>query len=184
MVRIDKNRVQQLEKELKDLAVPNHQYKIWVLKEDLTKEQLIALEKLLVKEHKKTRREEHKWSKELKKALNSLYPWLHPCCLLRNVKVKIGMIEAQQKSPNNNQAELARYLNQTLDNQNKKKEEKIAEIFDFCLDYLNQGVKEDWKKRRNKTQMLLTLAENEWKNTKREAFKEIVNEGIIEKIKF
>jgi len=77
------------------------------------------------------------------------------------VKVKIGMIEAQQKSPNNNQAELARYLNQTLDNQNKKKEEKIAEIFDFCLDYLNQGVKEDWKKRRNKTQMLLTLAENE-----------------------
>ena len=71
------------------------------------------------------------------------------------------MIEAQQKSPNNNQAELARYLNQTLDNQNKKKEEKIAEIFDFCLDYLNQGVKEDWKKRRNKTQMLLTLAENE-----------------------
>jgi len=60
MVRIDKNRVQQLEKELKDLAVPNHQYKIWVLKEDLTKEQLIALEKLLVKEHKKTRREEHK----------------------------------------------------------------------------------------------------------------------------
>ena len=27
MVRIDKNRVQQLEKELKGLVVPNHQYK-------------------------------------------------------------------------------------------------------------------------------------------------------------
>ncbi len=59
MTRIDKNRVQQLEKELKGLVVPNHQYKKWELKEDLTKEQLIALENLLVKEYKKTRKEEH-----------------------------------------------------------------------------------------------------------------------------
>jgi len=60
MTRIDKNRVQQLEKELKGLVVPNHQYKKWELKEDLTKEQLISLENLLVKESRKTRREEHK----------------------------------------------------------------------------------------------------------------------------
>lgn len=93
MKRMDKNRVQELIKELKGIAVPNHQYKIWVLKENLTREQLIALEKLLMKEHKKTRREEHNWSKELKEALRSLYPWLHPCCLLRNVKVRIGESE-------------------------------------------------------------------------------------------
>jgi len=60
MTRIDKNKVQQLEKELKGLVVPNHQYKKWELKEDLTKEQLITLENLLVKESRKTRREEHK----------------------------------------------------------------------------------------------------------------------------
>jgi hypothetical protein len=60
MTKIDKNRVQQLEKELRDLAIPNHQYKKWELKENLTKEQLISLENLLVKESKKTRREEHK----------------------------------------------------------------------------------------------------------------------------
>jgi hypothetical protein len=59
MVRIDKNRVQQLEKELKGLVVPNHQYKKWELKENLDKEQLTSLEKLLTKEYKKTRKEEH-----------------------------------------------------------------------------------------------------------------------------
>lgn len=176
MVRIDKNRVQQLEKDLKDIAVPNHQYKVWELKENLTKEQLINLEKLLMKEHKKTKREEHNWSKELKKALHSLYPWLHPCCLLRNVKVRIG--EIQQNTPNN-QLELAKYLSQALSNQKKSREEKVEEVINFCLNFLNQGVKEDWRKRKNKTQMLLTLAENEWKNTKIEAFKEITNERVI-----
>ncbi len=89
MTRIDKNRVQQLEKELKGLVVPNHQYKKWELKEDLTKEQLISLENLLVKESRKTRREEHKWSKEIKHVLNSLYPGLHACCFLRSVREKM-----------------------------------------------------------------------------------------------
>ena len=86
MARIDKNRVQQLTEELRGIAVPNHQHKYWKLKDNLTKKKLIDLERLLVKEHKKTKREEHDWSKELKKALHSLYPWLHPCCLLRNVR--------------------------------------------------------------------------------------------------
>jgi len=49
MTRIDKNRVQQLEKELKGLVVPNHQYKKWELKEDLTKEQLKQLEEVMKK---------------------------------------------------------------------------------------------------------------------------------------
>ena len=90
MVRIDKNRVQQLEKELRGVAVPNHQYKYWKLKENLTKEQLISLERLLVKESRKTRKGEYKWNKEIKEALHSLYPWLHPCCFLRNVREALG----------------------------------------------------------------------------------------------
>jgi hypothetical protein len=52
------------------------------------------------------------------------------------------------------------------------------------LDYLNHGVKEDWRKKRNKVQILLTLTENELKSAKREAFKEIVNEKVINNMKF
>lgn len=181
MTRIDKNKLQQLEKELKGLVIPNHQYKKWEVKESLTKEQLISLERLLTKEYKKTRREEHNWSKEIKRALQTLYPGLHACCFLRCVREKIW--EIQQQTPNN-QLELAKYLSQALSNQKKSKEEKTEEVINFCLDFLNQGVKEDWRKRRNKTQMLLALAENEWKNTKKEAFKEIINEKVIERMKF
>ena len=56
MTRTNKNRVQQLEKELKGFVVPNHQYKKWEMKENLTKEQLTSLEKLLEGEYKKTSR--------------------------------------------------------------------------------------------------------------------------------
>lgn len=183
MTRIDKNKVQQLEKELKGLVVPNHQYKKWELKEDLTKEQLITLENLLVKEYKKTRREEHKWSKEIKHVLNSLYPGLHACCFLRSVREKIEEIHQKSLSSLNNQ-QLAKYLSRELTNKQKNKEEKIEGIVNFCLDYLNQDIKEDWKKRKNKSLMLLTLAENEWKSAKKEAFKEVINERVIEKMKF
>ena len=201
MVRTDKNRVQQLEKELKGLAVPNHQYKYWKLKENLTKEQLINLERLLVKESRKTRKGEYKWSKEIKEikgALSSLYPWLHPCCSLRNIREALdndnyyqqieqggrNIIGEKQKKTPNNQLELAKYLSQALSDQHQEKEEKIAEIFAFCLDYLNQGVKEDWRKRKHKTQMLLSLAENEWKNTKKQIFKDHINKELIEKMEF
>jgi hypothetical protein len=156
MTRIDKNRVQELVKELRGIAVPNHQYKKWELKEDLTKEQLISLEKLLIKENRKTKAEH---SKEIKKALFTLYPIMHPCCLLREVRGRMEKI--QQKTPDNNQLELVKHLNQTLSNQKKSREEKAQEIVSFCLDYLNQGVKENWRQRKNKTQMLLALAENE-----------------------
>ena len=87
MTKADKNRVQELTKELRGLIIPNHQYKKWELKENLTKEQLINLEKLLVKEIRKTRTGH---SKEIKKALFTLYPILHPCCLLREVRGRIG----------------------------------------------------------------------------------------------
>jgi len=183
MVRIDKNRVQQLEKELKGLVVPNHQYKKWEIKESLTKEQLISLERLLEKEFKKTRKEEHSWSKEIKRALHTLYPGLHACCLLRSVREKIEEIQQKTLSSSSNH-QLAKYLSQELNNKQKNKEEKIEEIVNFCLDYLNQDIKENWRKRKNKTQILLTLAQNEWKNAKREAFKEIINEKVIERMKF
>ena len=182
MVRIDKNRVQQLEKELKGLVVPNHQYKKWELKENLDKEQLTSLEKLLTKEYKKTRKEEHNWSKEIKRALHSLYPGLHACCFLRCVREKIE--KNHLITINNQQLELVKYLSQELINKQKNKEEKVEGIVNFCLDYLNQDIKENWRKKKNRTQMLLTLAENEWKNTKKEAFKEIINERVIEKMKF
>jgi len=181
MTRTNKNRVQQLEKALKGLVVPNHQYKKWEIKENLTKEQLTSLEKLLESEYKKTRKEEYSWSKEIKKALHSLYPGLHACCFLRCVREKT---EKFHLIINNQQLELAKYLSQELIDKQKNKEEKIEGIVNFCLDYLNQDIKENWRKKKNRTQMLLTLAENEWKNTKKEAFKEIINERVIEKMKF
>lgn len=86
---MNKNKVQQLAKELKGLIVPNHQYKKWELKENVTKEQLISLERVLEKEYKKTSEEEHDWSQEIKQVLNSLCPGLHACCLLRCVREKL-----------------------------------------------------------------------------------------------
>lgn len=172
MARIDKNRVQQLEKELKGIAVPNHQYKKWELKEDLTKEQLINLERLLEKESRKTKAGH---SKEIKKALFTLYPILHPCCLLREVRGRIAIIH-QGGTPDKQQ--LVNYLSQTLSNQKKSKEEKTEALINFCLNFLNQGVKEDWKQKKHKAQILLTLAENEWKGAKKEIFKEVVGKEI------
>jgi hypothetical protein len=127
------------------------------LKDNLTQEQLINLEKLLVKEIRK--RTGH--SKEIKKALFILYPIMHPCCLLREVRGRIKPKAIEERETPNNQLELAKYISQELSNQHKSKEEKTQEIVNFCLDYLNQGVKENWKKKRNKSLMLLTLAENE-----------------------
>lgn len=79
---------------------------------------------------------------------------------------------------------LIEFLSRELSCQNKKKEEKIAEIFAFCLDYLNQFEKEDWKKKRNNVLLLLTMAETEWKNTKKQVFESYVNKEIIKNMKF
>jgi hypothetical protein len=67
---------------------------------------------------------------------------------------------------------------------NKNKEEKVEKVVDICLNYLNQDVKEDWKKKKNKSLMLLTLAESEWKSAKKEAFKEAISKNIVEKMTF
>ena len=67
---------------------------------------------------------------------------------------------------------------------NKNKEEKAEKIVNFCLDYLNQDIKEDWKKKKNKSLLLLNLAENEWKSAKKEAFKSYINKEVIGKMPF
>jgi hypothetical protein len=99
------------------------------------------LENLLEKESRKTRAGH---SKEIKKALFTLYPILHPCCLLREVRGKIERTRQEKisggKMPNN---QLANYLSQELSNQQKSRVEKIEGIVNFCLDYLNQDIKED-----------------------------------------
>lgn len=129
MARIDQKKVQQLIKELRGVAVPNHQSKIWELKKDLTQEKLIGLERLLVKEYKKTRKKEH-WSKELKEVLNNLYPGLHPCCFLRNIR-EIKMIFLGEKLMESG-FELLESISKLLNNKNWKTKlnwaEKLAEI--------------------------------------------------------
>lgn len=52
------------------------------------------------------------------------------------------MDKKQGKTEINNQ-QLIDFLSRELNCQHKKREEKIAEIFAFCLDYLNQFEKED-----------------------------------------
>jgi len=80
--------------------------------------------------------------------------------------------------------QLIDFLGRELNCQHKKREEKIAEILAFCLDYLNQFEKEDWKKKRNNALLILTLAETEWKNTKKQVFESYVNREIIKSMKF
>jgi len=80
--------------------------------------------------------------------------------------------------------QLINFLSRELDCPHKKKEEKVAEMLAFCLDYLNQFEKEDWKKKRNNALLLLTLAETEWKNTKKQVFESYVNREIIKNMKF
>lgn len=72
--------------------------------------------------------------------------------VIKNRKEKGTEISNQQ---------LIDFLSRELNCEHKKREEKIAEIFAFCLDYLNQFEKEDWKKKRNNVLLLLTMAETE-----------------------
>ena len=80
--------------------------------------------------------------------------------------------------------QLIDFLSRELNCQHKNKPEKIAEIFAFCLDYLNQFEKEDWKKKRNNVLLLLTMAETEWKNTKKQVFENYINKELIKNMKF
>ena len=75
-------------------------------------------------------------------------------------------------------------IHQILDNKQKTKEEKIQALISFCLDQLNQGVKEEWQKRKIKAELLTILAEHETKIMKQEIFKEYVDKEIIKKMEF
>ena len=75
-------------------------------------------------------------------------------------------------------------IHQILDNKQKTKEEKIQALISFCLDQLNQGVKEEWQKRKIKAELLTILAEHETKIMKQEIFKDYVDKEIIKKMEF
>ena len=75
-------------------------------------------------------------------------------------------------------------IHQILDNKQKTKEEKVQALISFCLDHLNQGVKEEWQKRRTKAELLTILAEHETKILKQEIFKDYVDKEIIKKMGF
>lgn len=94
------------------------------------------------------------------------------------------MKKSKEKGTEINNQQLINFLNRELNCPHKKREEKIAEIFAFCLDYLNQFEKEDWKKKRNNVLLLLTMAETEWKNTKKQVFESYINKEIIKNMKF
>jgi hypothetical protein len=62
------------------------------------------------------------------------------------VRIDKNRVQGKRKEPCNCQIEdkqLIEFISRELSCQNKKKEEKVAEIFAFCLDYLNQFEKED-----------------------------------------
>lgn len=76
------------------------------------------------------------------------------------------------------------FIHQELDNKQKTKEEKVQAIISFALDQLNQGVKEEWQKRRIKAELLTILAEHETKIMKQEIFKSYVDREIIKNMEF
>lgn len=80
--------------------------------------------------------------------------------------------------------QITKFIHQELDNKQKTKEEKTQTIVSFLLDHLNQGVKEEWKKRKTKAELLIILAEHETKIMKKEIFKNYIDQEVIKKMEF
>ncbi len=80
--------------------------------------------------------------------------------------------------------QITNFIHRELDNKQKTKQEKIQAIISFSLDQLNQGVKEEWQRRRIKAELLTILAEHETKIMKREIFKSYVDQEVIKKMEF
>jgi len=80
--------------------------------------------------------------------------------------------------------QLTNFIHQELENQQKTKEEKAEAILSFCLDHLNQGMKEEWEKRKMKAELLTILAEHETKIMKQEIFRNYIDKEIIKKMEF
>jgi len=64
----------------------------------------------------------------------------------------------------NNQ--LAKVIEQEIHNPKKSKEEKAESIINFCLDFLEQDINQEWKTKKNKLLILLTLTEKECEKNK------------------
>ena len=63
-------------------------------------------------------------------------------------------------------SQLAKVIQQEIHNPNKSKEEKAEALINFCLDFLEQDINQEWKTKKNKLLILLTLTENECKKNK------------------
>jgi len=80
--------------------------------------------------------------------------------------------------------QLTNFIHKELENQQKTKEEKTEAILSFCLDHLNQSIKEEWEKRKMKAELLTILAEHETKIMKQEIFRNYINKEIVKKMEF
>ena len=63
-------------------------------------------------------------------------------------------------------SQLAKVIQQEIHNPKKSKEEKAEALINFCLDFLEQDINQEWKTKKNKLLILLTLTENECKKNK------------------
>lgn len=58
-------------------------------------------------------------------------------------------------------SQLAKVIQQEIHNPNKSKEEKAEALINFCLEYLEQGINQEWKAKKIKLLILLALTEKE-----------------------
>jgi len=63
-------------------------------------------------------------------------------------------------------SQLAKVIEKEIHNPKKSKEEKAEAIINFCLDFLDQDINAEWKNKKNKLLILLTLTENECRKNK------------------
>ena len=125
--------------------------------------------------------EEISSKKYTEKEINTL------CSLVKQGKKEVAwkiLLKGHKCPADCQHCQIINSIHQILDNKQKTKEEKIQALISFCLDQLNQGVKEEWQKRKIKAELLTILAEHETKIMKQEIFKDYVDKEIIKKIEF
>jgi len=125
--------------------------------------------------------EEISSKKYTEKEINTL------CSLVKQGKKEVAwkiLLKGHKCPADCQHCQIINSIHQILDNKQKTKEEKIQALISFCLDQLNQGVKEEWQKRKIKAELLTILAEHETKIMKQEIFKDYVDKEIIKKMEF
>jgi flagellin-specific chaperone FliS len=67
-----------------------------------------------------------------------------------------------------NKEEIIKSLTQILNNENKKEEKKIEELFSFCCHVLDRNSNDEEAKRINRISLLTQYLKQEWKSIKKE----------------